>query len=116
MQGSPLAATLCLLQVVDLEGAAEHKGSVLGDHPDKPQPPQKMFESLLLAQMRHFSVQRPVWIESESAMVGLRDVPRCLWKVRVEMLAWLCALVPVKGDAHACSATWLHTRASRCRG
>lgn len=77
-----MQATLCLLQVVDLEGAAEHKGSVLGDNPDKPQPPQKMFESLLLAQMRHFSVQRPVWIESESAMVGLRDVPRCLWKVR----------------------------------
>ena len=81
-RAGPWQTTLCLLQVVDLEGAAEHKGSVLGDGPDKPQPPQKMFESLLLAQMRHFSVQRPVWIESESAMVGLRDVPRCLWKVR----------------------------------
>ncbi len=35
-------------QVLDLEGLAAHRGSVLGNLPGRPQPSQKMFESLLL--------------------------------------------------------------------
>ena len=70
-----------LLQVVDLEVAADHRGSILGDHPTRLQPPQKMFESKLLHQMRNFSVQRPVFIESESSLVGRRQVPNAMWKV-----------------------------------
>ena len=34
-------------QVLDLEDLAAHRGSVLGNLPDRPQPSQKMFESLL---------------------------------------------------------------------
>ena len=70
-----------LLQVVDLEVAADHRGSILGDHPTRLQPPQKMFESKLLHQMRNFSVHRPVFIESESSLVGRRQVPNAMWKV-----------------------------------
>ena len=42
-------------QVLDLEALAAHRGSVLGNLPDAPQPSQKMFESLLwvgIAQVR----------------------------------------------------------------
>ena len=35
-------------QVLDLEGLARHRGSLLGDLPDDPQPSQKWFESRLL--------------------------------------------------------------------
>ncbi|DBA78880.1 TPA: hypothetical protein ACH3X1_008765 [Trebouxia sp. C0004] len=70
-------------QVVDLEVAADHRGSILGDHPTRLQPPQKMFESKLLHQMRNFSVDRPVFIESESSLVGRRQVPAAMWKVNL---------------------------------
>lgn len=70
-----------LVQVVDLEVAADHRGSILGDHPTRLQPPQKLFESKLLHQMRNFSVLRPVFIESESSLVGRRQVPNAMWKV-----------------------------------
>lgn len=75
------AGLLLLIQVVDLEVAADHRGSILGDHPTRLQPPQKMFESKLLHQMRNFSVHRPVFIESESSLVGRRQVPNAMWKV-----------------------------------
>ena len=72
-------------QVVDLEVAADHRGSILGDHPTRLQPPQKMFESKLLHQMRNFSVDRPVFIESESSLVGRRQVPAAMWKVKLAL-------------------------------
>ena len=74
------------VQVVDLEVAADHRGSILGDHPTRLQPPQKMFESKLLHQMRNFSVDRPVFIESESSLVGRRQVPAAMWKVPALLL------------------------------
>jgi len=77
-------------QVVDLEVAADHRGSILGDHPTRLQPPQKMFESKLLHQMRNFSVDRPVFIESESSLVGRRQVPAAMWKVNLPCQVQLC--------------------------
>src|SRR3954452_22058639 len=38
-------------QVLDLESLAAHRGSVLGGLPDRQQPSQKMFESLLLKEL-----------------------------------------------------------------
>ena len=35
-------------QVLDLENLAQHKGSVLGNLPESPQPSQKMFETQIL--------------------------------------------------------------------
>ena len=41
----------CGAQVLDLEEIAKHRGSVLGDVPDTPQPAQKGFDSEVLAQL-----------------------------------------------------------------
>jgi tRNA 2-selenouridine synthase len=65
-------------QVLDLEGLAKHRGSLLGDLPDQPQPTQKHFESLLLDTLGRFDVARPVIIESESRRIGRLQVPDAL--------------------------------------
>ncbi len=64
-------------QVLDLEGLARHRGSVLGDA--GPQPPQKYFESLLLAALDRLDPTAPVWVEAESNRIGDVYVPPALW-------------------------------------
>ena len=70
-------------QVLDLEKLAAHKGSVLGDLPDEPQPAQKLFESRIWAQLSGFDAARPVYVEAESKKVGNLRVPQaliaCMW-------------------------------------
>ena len=66
------------LQVLDLEDLARHRGSLLGDLPDRPQPAQKFFESLLLASLERFDASRPVIVESESRRIGRLQVPDAL--------------------------------------
>jgi len=51
------------VQVLDLEGLACHRGSVLGGLPSQPQPGQKYFESLLWDRLRRFDATRPVYVE-----------------------------------------------------
>ena len=65
-------------QVLDLEALAAHRGSVLGNLPDEPQPVQKMFESLVWRALRGFSAARPVYVEAESRKVGELRVPEAL--------------------------------------
>ncbi|MFM9914836.1 MAG: tRNA 2-selenouridine(34) synthase MnmH [Rhizobacter sp.] len=65
-------------QVLDLEGLANHRGSVLGLVPGSPQPTQKQFDSRLWDAMRRFDPARPVWVESESRKVGELRVPERL--------------------------------------
>lgn len=65
-------------QVLDLEALAAHRGSVLGDLPDAPQPSQKMFDSLVWHGLREFSAQRPVFVEAESKKIGNLRVPETL--------------------------------------
>jgi tRNA 2-selenouridine synthase len=65
-------------QVLDLEGLAAHRGSVLGDLPDRPQPPQKLFESELLAALQRLDAERPVFVEGESKKIGQLHVPDAL--------------------------------------
>ena len=65
-------------QVLDLEGLANHRGSVLGLVPGHPQPSQKQFDSRLWDAMRHFDPAQPVWVESESRKVGELRVPEKL--------------------------------------
>ncbi len=67
-------------QVLDLERLASHRGSLLGDLPGQPQPSQKSFDSLLLAQLRQFSTSRPVWIEAESKRIGKVQLPDSLFE------------------------------------
>ena len=62
-------------QVLDLEQLAAHRGSVLGNLPDQPQPAQKMFESRIWSRLRGFDAGRPVFVESESKRIGALHVP-----------------------------------------
>jgi tRNA 2-selenouridine synthase len=65
-------------QVLDLEILAAHRGSVLGDLPDAPQPSQKSFETSLWTALSGFDPARPVYVESESKKVGNLRVPDAL--------------------------------------
>ena len=116
-------------QVLDLEGLAQHRGSVLGLMPGDTQPGQKQFDMRVWDKLRHFDPARPVFVESESKKVGNVTVPEsliqamraspCVWvdlstEERVELLledyAWfvrdpeyfcgrLQALVELRGAA-----------------
>ena len=65
-------------QVLDLEGLANHRGSVLGSLPGTPQPSQKMFDSLLWNALRRLDAARPVYVEAESRKIGNLQVPDVL--------------------------------------
>jgi tRNA 2-selenouridine synthase len=65
-------------QVLDLEELASHRGSVLGNLPDRPQPSQKMFESLLLKELSALDASRLVFVEGESKKIGELQVPEAL--------------------------------------
>ncbi|MCA2999901.1 MAG: tRNA 2-selenouridine(34) synthase MnmH [Rhodocyclaceae bacterium] len=65
-------------QVLDLEALAGHRGSVLGDIPNQPQPTQKMFESRIWVELSKFDPTRPVFVEAESKKIGLLRVPEVL--------------------------------------
>lgn len=67
-------------QVIDLEGLANHKGSLLGAPMGSTQPTQKTFESLLAATMGQLDPTRPVWVECESNKIGALHTPEALWK------------------------------------
>ena len=65
-------------QVLDLEVLAAHRGSVLGELPEAPQPSQKSFETAIWAALSGFDPARPVYVESESRKVGDLRVPERL--------------------------------------
>ncbi|TVO65756.1 tRNA 2-selenouridine(34) synthase MnmH [Denitromonas ohlonensis] len=62
-------------QVLDLEGLASHKGSVLGALPGIAQPTQKKFETALHAELSRFSPDQPVYVEAESRKIGRVHLP-----------------------------------------
>lgn len=65
-------------QVLDLEGLANHRSSVLGAIPGLAQPTQKRFDTLVWNALRRLDRTRPVFIESESKKVGNVAVPTAL--------------------------------------
>jgi len=65
-------------QVLDLEDLAAHRGSVLGNLPDRPQPSQKWFESQVLHQLAALDPARAVFVEGESKKIGQLQVPEAL--------------------------------------
>jgi tRNA 2-selenouridine synthase len=65
-------------QVLDLEVLAAHRGSVLGDLPDDPQPSQKAFETAIWTALSTFDPCKSVFVESESKKVGDLRVPEAL--------------------------------------
>jgi tRNA 2-selenouridine synthase len=65
-------------QVLDLEGLARHRGSVLGGLPHEPQPTQKAFDSAVWHTLQRFNPRAPVFVESESRKIGALAVPEAL--------------------------------------
>lgn len=65
-------------QVLDLEGLARHRSSVLGAIPGTPQPTQKHFDMLIWDALRRLDNTRPVYVESESKKVGNVSIPTAL--------------------------------------
>lgn len=66
------------VQVLDLEGLANHRGSLLGGMAG-PQPSQKAFETELAAKLSRMDPTRPVLVEAESSKIGERIIPPSLW-------------------------------------
>lgn len=92
-------------QMIDLEGLANHRGSLFGSM-GTPQPAQKMFETRLAAQLREFDPERLTWVEAESSKVGECIVPPSLWALmraapRVEITAPLDARAQYLTTAYA---------------
>lgn len=66
------------IQVIDLEGLANHRGSLLGRR-DGGQPAQKGFESALAAALAACDPDQPVVLEAESSKIGEINLPPSLW-------------------------------------
>ncbi len=66
-------------QILDLEGLAHHRGSLLGQIPGKPQPSQRLFESALADEIRKFDPNLPIFVESESSRIGQVQIPKTIW-------------------------------------
>lgn len=70
------------VQVVDLEGLAGHRGSILGSVAGG-QPSQKGFESALITAFQGLDPARPVVVEAESARIGALRLPPALWHAMI---------------------------------
>lgn len=93
------------VQVLDLEGLANHRGSLLGEM-DGGQPAQKGFETALACALLKLDPTRPTLVEAESSKVGERVVPPTLWAAmkaapRIEIDAPLDARAAYLADAYA---------------
>lgn len=82
------------MQVIDLEGLANHRGSALGGF--GAQPSQKAFESALAVAMERLDPLRPVLVEAESSRIGRLNLPPRLFAAmrdapRIEITAPLGA-------------------------
>ena len=65
-------------QVLDLEDAASHKGSLLGAVPGVAQPSQKRFETRIATALEQVDLARPLYVEGESARIGRVALPLAL--------------------------------------
>ncbi|MFN5890393.1 MAG: tRNA 2-selenouridine(34) synthase MnmH [Bacteroidota bacterium] len=68
------------LQVLDFEGLAHHKGSVLGGIGQLPQPSTEHFENLIAFELLQFEDNKPIVVENESRRIGSCILPEVLWK------------------------------------
>ena len=81
------------VQVVDLEGLAHHRGSLLGDRPGG-QPSQKAFESALAREILALDPARPVIVEAESSKIGEVNLPPALWAA-MKAAPWIEVSAPI---------------------
>jgi tRNA 2-selenouridine synthase len=78
-------------QVLDLEGLANHQGSLLGEPPGGQCVSQKQFDTRLWHALQTMDSDRPVWTEAESPKIGQVHCPKDLIKMlrsslRIEMV------------------------------
>ncbi|WP_323009163.1 tRNA 2-selenouridine(34) synthase MnmH [Paracoccus sp. (in: a-proteobacteria)] len=66
-------------QFLDLEGLANHRGSLFGAMPGG-QPSQKLFESRLTVALEALDPARPLLVEAESSRIGDLNLPRVIWQ------------------------------------
>ena len=67
------------VQVIDLEGLARHRGSLLGAMPEG-QPDQKGFETLLAVALAKCDPTKPTVLEAESSKIGQINIPPSVWQ------------------------------------
>ena len=84
-------------QVLDLEGLANHRGSLFGAMPGG-QPSQKLFESRLALALEALDPTRPLLVEAESSRIGDLNLPRGIWQAMIAAPR-LCLVVPVAARA-----------------
>jgi tRNA 2-selenouridine synthase len=70
------------VQVIDLEGLANHRGSLFGHLPGG-QPSQKAFEGRLALALAALDPAQPVVVEAESSKIGNCRMPPRLWRAMV---------------------------------
>ncbi len=70
------------VQVIDLEGLANHRGSLFGGRAGG-QPSQKAFEGRLALALTRLDPARPVVVEAESSKIGTLSLPPRLWRTMV---------------------------------
>ncbi|SNR78572.1 tRNA 2-selenouridine synthase [Puniceibacterium sediminis] len=81
------------VQVLDLEGLARHRGSLLGGMPGG-QPSQKAFESALVLALHGMDPTRPVLVEAESSKIGELLVPPSIWAA-MKVAPWIEVTAPI---------------------
>ncbi len=67
-------------QILDLEGLANHRGSVLGLTPETSQCSQKYFETQLWHAVSQLDPNKTIFTEAESNRIGKLHCPPALWK------------------------------------
>lgn len=65
-------------QILDLEGLADHRGSLFGAQ-EGGQPSQKMFETQLASALQVLDPKILTWVEGESSKIGARVIPPSVW-------------------------------------
>ncbi len=85
------------VQVLDLEGLARHRGSLLGGL-EVGQPSQKAFESALAAALARLDPHRPVVLEAESSKIGGLNLPPSVWTAMLRA-PWLMVEAPIEARA-----------------
>ncbi|WP_420857288.1 tRNA 2-selenouridine(34) synthase MnmH [Marivivens marinus] len=105
------------IQIVDLEGLANHRGSLIGAL-EGGQPSQKAFEGAIACALARLDPDRPVVMEAESSKIGRRIIPPTVWEAmcaapRIEVRSPVPSRVEYLCRAYADAAAdtdWLKAR------
>lgn len=86
-------------QVIDLEGLANHKGSAFGAIGEDEQPTQEQFENNLFTELDTLDIDKHIWLEDESLLIGRRAIPKSLFNQMSNCHA--CVFVDVDASTRA---------------